>query len=66
MNTAHSINAIQQKMETRAIKRETQHLTAPLWRMAIVAVCLIIAWGVFFRVVHTAAKLEVQRANDTR
>jgi lysylphosphatidylglycerol synthetase-like protein (DUF2156 family) len=66
MNTAHSLNVIQQKMEARAIKRETKHLTAPLWRMAIVAVCLIVVWVAVFRVMHTAAMSEVQRANDAR
>ena len=50
------------------IKREIAHLTRPLWRAAIIAVCMIVAWGAVWRIVHVTAvqRMEMKHAIDAR
>ncbi len=56
------------KPQDSQIKREISHLTRPLWRASIVAVCLILAWGAVWRIVHVTAvqRVEMQHAIDAR
>lgn len=53
-------------MRERQIKRDIQHLTKPLWRMAYLVIVLILVSGIIFRAVHVAAKAEVKHVNDSR
>lgn len=49
------------------LQREIQHLTRPVWRAATFAVCLIVLWGVAWRIIHIEFKhQEPDRAHYAR
>jgi hypothetical protein len=49
MITSHSLMAVRERHE---IKQETRHLTAGVWRMLIVVVCLILIFGASMKLLH--------------
>jgi len=63
MNTAHLLATIQDQQ----IKKEIKQYTAPLWRRAIVVVCLIVVWVAIWRTIHVATHYQESRhADDSR
>lgn len=51
------MNTLSQQARSE-VRRECRHFTRPVWRAAIVAICLILLWGLVWRIVHVTAKSQ--------
>ena len=61
------MTTVEMQATKESIRRDVKHFAIPMWRALAIAICLILAWGTVWRIIHVELKKqEINRAHESR